>query len=94
MSGIALAFGLVGLCVGSFLNVVIVRGARGALRGRSACATCGQPLAWYDMVPVLSWIALGARCRTCGAPISIRYPLVEAVTGALFTLAGVWLAGG
>jgi leader peptidase (prepilin peptidase) / N-methyltransferase len=79
---VAVAFGLV---VGSFLNVCIHRLPRGVsvVRPRSACPACGEMIAWYDNVPVVSWVALGGRCRSCRAPIALRYPLVEAATGAL-----------
>jgi prepilin signal peptidase PulO-like enzyme (type II secretory pathway) len=90
---ILLAWGIFGLCVGGFLNVVIVRKGRHWLSGRSACPSCAKTLAWYDMVPVASWIMLGGRCRTCGSPISIQYPLVEAATGIVFGLGGSWLLG-
>ncbi|TFH69547.1 prepilin peptidase [Cellulomonas sp. HD19AZ1] len=77
---------LLGLGVGSFLNVVIWRVPRdeSVVRPPSACPSCGRPIAWYDNVPVVSWLVLRARCRRCGARISARYPAVEAVTGALF----------
>jgi len=78
-----------GLIVGSFLNVVIHRLPRREPLGmtRSKCPRCGQLIAWFDNVPLLSWIVLRGRCRSCRAPISLRYPLVEALTGALFVLA-------
>jgi leader peptidase (prepilin peptidase)/N-methyltransferase len=80
---------LFGLVVGSFLNVVIWRLPRGEnlSRPRSACPGCGKLIVWYDNIPVLSWILLGARCRGCKSPIRWRYPAVEALTGALFLLA-------
>jgi leader peptidase (prepilin peptidase) / N-methyltransferase len=75
-----------GLLVGSFLNVVIWRVPRGesVVRPRSACPRCGTTLTARDNVPVLSWLLLRGRCRTCGVAISARYPLVELVTAALF----------
>jgi leader peptidase (prepilin peptidase)/N-methyltransferase len=74
---------LFGATVGSFLNVVIARIPAGesVVRPRSRCPRCRTPIAWYDNVPVLSWLLLRARCRACGAPISARYPAVE-VLGA------------
>jgi Bacterial Peptidase A24 N-terminal domain len=84
-------FGMFGLIVGSFFNVVIIRGT-GALIGRSACMSCGKTLAWYDMVPVVSWFLLRGRCRTCGSALSIQYPLVEGATAILFALVGLWVA--
>jgi leader peptidase (prepilin peptidase)/N-methyltransferase len=70
---------VVGAAVGSFLNVVIARVPAGdsIVRPRSRCPRCHTPIAWYDNVPVLSWIVLRARCRSCALPISPRYPLVE-----------------
>ena len=59
---------------------------------RSRCGVCGHPIAWYENIPVLSWIALRARCSACKTPISVRYPLVELATGALFALAA-WKFG-
>ena len=75
-----------GLAVGSFLNVVIARvpERRSLWQPGSACPRCGTPIAWYDNVPLLSFAVLRGRCRACGKPIAWRYPLVEAVTGALF----------
>lgn len=79
---------LAGGCVGSFLNVCIHRLPRGlsVVRPRSACPSCGRPIAWYDNLPVLSWMLLRGRCRGCRAPIAMRYPIVEGVTAALFGL--------
>lgn len=74
-----------GLVIGSFLNVVIHRLPRGmsVVRPRSSCPHCGAPIAWYDNLPVLSYLALRGRCRHCRAPIALRYPLVEVATAAL-----------
>jgi leader peptidase (prepilin peptidase) / N-methyltransferase len=85
----ALAALVFGLCVGSFLNVVIARvpDGRSIVTPGSACPRCGSPIAWYDNVPVLSYLLLRGRCRHCAGAISWRYPLVEAATGALFALA-------
>lgn len=79
---------LLGLLVGSFLNVVIYRVPRGesVVHPRSRCPGCGYELTWYDNVPVLSWLLLRGRCRRCRAPISARYPLVEALTAVVFGL--------
>jgi leader peptidase (prepilin peptidase)/N-methyltransferase len=76
---------LVGACVGSFLNVVIYRlpAEKSIVRPGSHCA-CGQPIAWYDNIPILSWFFLRGRARCCGQPYSFRYPFVEFLTGALF----------
>jgi leader peptidase (prepilin peptidase) / N-methyltransferase len=77
---------LLGLIVGSFLNVVAHRVPRGesVVRPRSRCPGCGAEIAARDNIPVLSWLLLRGRCRHCHEPISRRYPLVEAATGALF----------
>lgn len=83
-----------GLVVGSFGNVVIHRVPRResiAFPG-SRCPACGGAIPWYLNVPVLSWLVLRGRCRECSARISLRYPLVEAVTGLLFLAA--WLRWG
>jgi leader peptidase (prepilin peptidase) / N-methyltransferase len=80
--------GLFGLLIGSFLNVVIYRLPRGQslVTPPSTCPGCGTRIRPIDNVPVLSWLMLGGKCHQCGAPISIQYPLVELVTGALFLL--------
>jgi leader peptidase (prepilin peptidase)/N-methyltransferase len=78
--------GLLGLLIGSFLNVVIHRVPAGesVVHPRSRCPGCGTEIAPRDNIPVLSWLLLRGRCRTCGEPISIRYPLVELLTAAVF----------
>jgi leader peptidase (prepilin peptidase) / N-methyltransferase len=73
-----------GLIIGSFLNVLIARWGSEPITGRSKCPACGGQLAWYDLVPVLSWILLRARCRSCGSSISPRYLLVELGTALIF----------
>lgn len=85
--GLILSF-VVGGMVGSFLNVCIYRLPReeSIVKPRSRCPKCGNPIAWFDNIPIVSWLLLGARCRQCGAAISWQYPLVEAVTGTLFLL--------
>src|SRR5680860_1900327 len=71
-------FSFLGLIVGSFLNVVILRHNTGAsLGGRSGCFSCGHNLTWYELVPVVSFLALRGRCNHCGCKISRQYPLVE-----------------
>jgi leader peptidase (prepilin peptidase)/N-methyltransferase len=77
---------VLGLMVGSFLNVVVHRLPRGESLShpRSHCIGCGTQIAPYDNVPVVSWLVLRGRCRHCGEPISARYPLVEALTAATF----------
>jgi leader peptidase (prepilin peptidase)/N-methyltransferase len=84
----ALPFGLFGLIVGSFLNVLILRYPERGVGGRSACMSCGKQIRWYDNIPVFSWLVLRGRCRDCHAHISIQYPLVEALTAILFALIG------
>ena len=85
---------VVGLCVGSFLNVVAHRLPRGesVVRPRSRCPGCGGRIAGRDNLPVLSFVLLGGRCRMCGARISWRYPAVEGASGLLWLIA--WLAFG
>src|SRR5262245_1471326 len=85
---LAFAFAF-GACVGSFLNVCIHRlpADESVVHPASRCPHCATPIAWYDNLPILSWAWLRARCRTCRAPIGVRYPIVEAATGALAILA-------
>jgi leader peptidase (prepilin peptidase)/N-methyltransferase len=80
---------LAGAAVGSFLNVVIARVPAGesVVRPRSRCPRCKAEIAWYDNVPVLSWLLLRARCRRCKAAIPLRYPLVELLGGGAAVLA-------
>jgi leader peptidase (prepilin peptidase)/N-methyltransferase len=84
------AFALAGLIIGSFLTVVIHRipKGEGIARGRSKCPRCGITIRAIDNIPVLSWVLLRGRCRSCGNRISPEYPLTELVTGALFLGAG------
>ncbi len=79
---------LYGLLFGSFFNVCIYRIPAGLsiIRPGSRCGTCEHPLAWKDLMPILSYVSLGAKCRYCKALISVRYPLVELLTGILFVL--------
>ena len=81
----AIAAGVVGALIGSFLNVVIYRVPlkRSIVSPASACGTCGRPVRAYDNIPVISWLVLRGRCRDCGSRISVRYPLVE-LGGAVF----------
>jgi len=78
-----------GLLIGSFLNVCIYRWTRGlsVVRPRSACPACGATIAWYDNVPLVSFVLLGGRCRHCRAAISWRYPVIELLTGIAFAAA-------
>lgn len=89
LGGAAISFvAVVGLLVGSFLNVVIYRVPRECLsvvrQVRSRCTSCGIQLRWFDNIPILSWLVLGGRCRGCKQRISVRYPVVEALTAASF----------
>ena len=91
MSAILVAV-LFGLIVGSFLNVCIYRLPRkqSVVWPASRCTSCGRGLAWFENVPVVSWLVLRGRCRGCGAPISPMYPIIEATTGALFGAVMYW----
>ena len=85
---LAVAATIAGLCFGSFLNVCLLRlpQDQSLLSPPSTCPQCGQRIAWYDNIPVVSWLVLLGRCRRCGKPISPQYPLIEALVGVL------WLA--
>jgi len=85
---IAIAVSAVGLCFGSFLNVCILRIPKdqSLLRPPSTCPQCGHPIAWFDNIPVFSWLALRGKCRQCRASISLQYPLIELLVGL------IWLA--
>ena len=83
---------VLGLCIGSFLNVCIHRLPKGEslVRPPSRCPNCGYSLRWYHNLPVVSWVALRGRCAGCRAPISARYPAVELITAILWVFI-VWL---
>jgi leader peptidase (prepilin peptidase)/N-methyltransferase len=86
MSLAAAAFALApGLAIGSFLNVVVARVPlrRSIVSPSSACMSCGHKLAWYDNVPLVSWLVLRGQCRSCSVRVPVRYPLVELVTALL-----------
>ncbi|MFN7915405.1 MAG: A24 family peptidase [Vicinamibacterales bacterium] len=87
-------FTAVGAVIGSFLNVCIYRVPLGKsiVFPASACESCRRELSWYENIPIVSWSVLGAKCRTCKAPLSIQHPIVEAVTAAMFGLAA-WQYG-
>jgi leader peptidase (prepilin peptidase)/N-methyltransferase len=80
--------GLLGLCFGSFLNVCLSRWPVGesVVQPRSHCRQCGRPLAWWENIPLISWLALSGRCHSCKCWIGWRYPLVELAVGALWAL--------
>lgn len=88
------AAGLLGLAVGSFLNVCTVRWPleESVIRPRSRCPSCGAAIRWRDNIPVLSWLLLRGRCRSCGERISVQYPLVELATGLVW--AGMFVQAG
>lgn len=92
-SSVAIA-GILGLLLGSFLNVCALRWPedQSVVRPRSRCPGCGKPIAWYDNIPVLSWIILRGRCRRCSTRISIQYPLVELAVGLTWAWQ-VWAHG-
>ncbi len=73
---VALIFGA---CMGSFLNCTAIRIVKGEafVKGRSHCVSCGHDLSWMDLIPVVSWVSLGGKCRYCGAKVSARYPITE-----------------
>lgn len=88
---IIVVVGMLGLLVGSFLNVVVYRVPRGAsvVSPPSACPSCDARIKPWDNIPVLSWVVLRGRCRACSHPISVRYPVVELTTGLLFAAAAL-----
>lgn len=94
MTAQVILIGALGLIVGSFLNVCIYRLPRQQSINwpGSRCTTCDRALSWYENIPVVSWLALRGRCRTCGERISVMYPLVELITAALF-VAGYLIYG-
>jgi leader peptidase (prepilin peptidase)/N-methyltransferase len=91
----AVVAGLFGLVFGSFANVVIHRVPRrqSLVRPGSACPSCGAPIAAHDNLPVLSWLVLRGRCRSCQAPIPLRYPAVELTMGVLWFVVALRLVG-
>ena len=86
---------LLGLCVGSFCNVLIYRIPKGEefVRTPSHCMECGHALKWYELVPVISWLAQNGKCRACGVKLSAQYPIVEAANGIMWLAAGLLFRG-
>src|SRR3989338_4788174 len=85
---------LVGLAVGSFVNVLALRLlARETIRGRSRCPSCRRTLRWFELIPVLSYCMQRGRCRSCNSSISVQYPLIEVATAILFVALWVSVAG-
>lgn len=86
---------LLGLCVGSFCNVLIFRLPKGEefVKTPSHCMACGHRLSWYELIPLLSWLIQGGKCRACKAPISRQYPAVEALNGAMWLFTGLRFRG-
>jgi leader peptidase (prepilin peptidase) / N-methyltransferase len=88
--------GLMGLSFGSLLNVCVLRWPRGEsiVHPRSHCRGCNRTLAWWEILPLVSWLFLRGRCRTCHIPVSCRYPLIELAVGVPWAIAGwQWLGG-
>jgi leader peptidase (prepilin peptidase)/N-methyltransferase len=87
---LTLALALMGLAIGSFLNVCILRIPEGVsiVTPPSRCGTCGRELRWYHNIPVVSWMVLRGRCGFCGAPVSVRYPAIEILTALVFAAHG------
>lgn len=89
---IVVILGLLGLCLGSFVNALVWRLQNGKdwVGGRSQCVACGHRLAPRDLVPVVSWLALRGRCRYCQKSISVQYPVVESTMAAVFVISYLW----
>lgn len=87
---VAVVSAVLGLAIGSFLNVVVYRvpAGKSVVSPPSSCPGCGSLIAPRDNIPVVSWLVLKGRCRNCGQPISARYPAIEALTGVVFGLVG------
>ncbi len=87
--------GLLGACVGSFLNVCLFRWKSGGqvVTPSSFCPRCEESILWFDNIPILSFLLLKGKCRFCSKPISVQYPLVEAFTGALFFFLAIKFLG-
>lgn len=89
VKNMTLIFFVFGLILGSFLNVVVYRlNLSETIMGRSHCPSCKKKIRWHDNIPVVSFLALGAKCRDCGEKISWKYPMLELLTGVVFALVG------
>lgn len=88
---IFVALTLIGLCVGSFCNVLIYRIPRGEefVKTPSHCMSCGHRLKWYELIPVASWLVQGGKCRSCGAKLSAQYPVIETLNGVMWLITGL-----
>ena len=86
---------VLGVCVGSFLNVLIYRIPKGEefVKTPSHCMNCGHTLAWYENIPVISWLLQHGKCRACGVKLSAQYPVIEALNGAMWLLTGLLYRG-
>ena len=86
---------VLGACVGSFLNVLIFRIPKEEefVKTPSHCMTCGHPLSWYELIPVVSWLIQGGKCRACGVKLSPQYPIVEASNAVCWLTAGLLFRG-
>lgn len=86
---------VLGLCVGSFLNVLIFRIPLGEefVKTPSHCMKCGHRLKWYENIPLVSWLIQRGKCRSCGEPISRQYPIIEAVNGVMWFIVGLLFPG-
>jgi leader peptidase (prepilin peptidase) / N-methyltransferase len=84
---------VLGALIGSFLNVCIYRwpAEQSVVTPRSRCPSCGRSLAWFENIPIFSWIALRGRCRTCRSPISVQYPAIELATALIWTASAIRL---
>jgi len=86
---------LLGLCVGSFCNVLIYRIPKGEefVKTASHCMTCGHNLSWFELIPLVSWLVQGGKCRSCGTKLSVQYPIVEALNGGMWLITGILFRG-
>ena len=83
---LGLIFFIFGLIIGSFLNVVILRfQTERSFNGRSGCMSCGNKLSWYELIPIFSFLFLKGRCKNCKTKISLQYPIVEFISGLIFS---------